>query len=617
MGAVVAAVGCTVMAQELIYQEGFNTDGSVANPIRYTFTGHGVYEVPAIQTQFSNYDQKGPIYWAHNFETSKLDSGNPEIPARRMIWTWRSPAADGVSEATEDLLKLWDSSVAWLLNGKANARVVVQPNAAAIGILADRLTAAGHTVVDDDLTGIPDEQDVVGDLFIHGPAAGNASRFVMLAKPVIVMNEPDYDDMLVGSIGSAATFTPGEVKITAPGHPAAGGKTGSFSGFTGDHVFALSGKFLAQGATILATVDRSVAPAVTSLADLDAIIAGTQTHEETAGTVTAIDFNDGSAGTWGWDNAIPGSYTGNWGLRVKGKMTVATAGTYRFALGSDDGAKLLIDTDKNGFTVSDTVVEDFGPHAHQAVYGNVTFAAAGTYDFEVRSYNSGGGGSLELSVAVQEGEIPDDTLDSGYWEALGADGAISPVKLEGTADVTAFIATGPNVNVPLPLAILMNGPTDVPAGHFFDGGGFTRFEGNGFIGAAGLNKFGAYPDGQTYRSLILQPVNVSGKTNVKVTVSLAATGGDFEDTDYLQIWVHTNGVASPAIQVAYFGGVQNAVQPWLADRLDHNVRRLTHEFTDFTYNVPAESTQLVVEFRAATTWWTEIVAFDNVRITSG
>jgi hypothetical protein len=24
-----------------------------------------------------------------------------------------------------------------------------------------------------------------------------------------------------------------------------------------------------------------------------------------------------------------------------------------------------------------------------------------------------------------------------------------------------------------------------------------------------------------------------------------------------------------------------------------------------------------VEFRAATTWWTEIVAFDNVRITSG
>jgi hypothetical protein len=79
-------------AQELIYQEGFNTDGEAANPQRYTFTGRGVFEVPAIQSQFGNYDQKGPIYWAHNFETSKPDSGNPEIPARRMIWTWRAPA---------------------------------------------------------------------------------------------------------------------------------------------------------------------------------------------------------------------------------------------------------------------------------------------------------------------------------------------------------------------------------------------------------------------------------------------------------------------------------------------------------------------------------------------
>src|SRR6185503_18142971 len=221
---------------------------------------------PAIQSQFGNYDQKGPIYWAHNFETSKLDSGNPEIPARRMIWTWRGAVNDGSSAATEDLLKLWDSSVAWLLNGKANATIVVQPNAASIGILADRLTAAGHNVVDDDLAGVPDEQDVVGDLMIHGPGAGNASRFVMLAKPVIVMNDPDYDDMLVGSIGSAATFAPGDVTITAPGHPAAGGKTGSFQGFVGDQNFLLAGNFLAQGATMLATVNRSVTPSVTSLA---------------------------------------------------------------------------------------------------------------------------------------------------------------------------------------------------------------------------------------------------------------------------------------------------------------------------------------------------------------
>jgi hypothetical protein len=616
VAAVAVALVYPLSAQELIYQEGFNTDGEAANPQRYTFTGRGVFEVPEIQSQFNNYDQKGPIYWAHNFDTSKLDSGNPEIPARRMIWTWQAPANVDAS-ANEDLLKLWDSSVAWLLNGKAHATVVISPNVAALGILADRLTAAGHTVVDDDIAGTPDEQDVVGDLMIHGPLAPNASRFVMLPKPVIVMNDPDYDDMLVGSIGSVATFTPGDVTITAPGHPAAGGKTGAFTGFVGDQNFVLTGKFLAQGATILATVDRLVTPSVTSLADVDTIIAGGQTHEQTSDTVTSIDFSDGSTGSWGWDNPIPGGYAGNWALRVQGKITVAAAGTYRFALGSDDGARLQIDRDKNGFTAADTLLEDFGPHAHQIVYGNATFTSAGTYDFEVRSYNSAGGGDLEVSVAVQEGDIPDDALDSGYWEALGADGAISPVKLEGSANVTAYIATGPNVNVPQPLAVLMNGPADSPAGHFYDGGGFTGFEGTGFIAAAGLNKFGSYPANQDYRSVILRPVDVTGKQNVRVTVALAGTGGDFETSDFLQILVHTNGLASPPIMLANFAGVQNAVQPWMADKLENNVRRLTHAFTDFSYLVPTNSAQLVVEFRAATTWWTEIVAFDNVRITSG
>lgn len=610
------AAAFPLSAQELIYREGFNTDGEAASPQRYTFTGRGVYEVPEIQSLFGNYDQKGPIYWAHNFDTSKPDSGNPEIPARRMIWTWRAPANDTAS-ANEDLLKLWDSSVAWLLKGKANATIVVSPNAAALGILADRMTAAGHTVVDDDITGIPDEQDVVGDLMIHGPGAPNASRFVMLAKPVIVMNDPDYDDMLVGSIGSAATFTPGDVTITAPGHPAAGGKTGTFTGFVGDQNFLLTGTLLAQGATVLATVNRSVAPSVSSLNDLDKIIAGGPTHEESTGTVTSIDFSDASGGSWGLDNSIPGGYAGNWGLRVKGKITVSAPGTYRFALGSDDGARLQIDLDKNGFTAADTLLEDFGPHAHQIIYENATFTTAGTYDFELRAYNSGGGGDVEVSVAVQEGEIPDDALDSGYWELLGTDGAVSPVKLEGTANVTAYIATGPNVDVALPLAVLMNGPTDSPAGHFFDGGGFTGFEGTGFIGAAGLNKFGAYPDGQNYRSVILRPVDVTGKQNVRLTVALAGTGGDFETSDFLQILVHTNGISSPAIMLANFAGVQNAIQPWMADKMENNVRRLTHAFTDFSYVVPTNSTQLVVEFRAATTWWTEIVAFDNVRITSG
>src|SRR5881394_1739085 len=265
-GVVVLAIrflALSAFAQTLIYQEGFNTDGETNVPPRYTTIGRDVYEVPRIKSELvpnnaALWDQKGPIYWAHNFNVSYV--GIPNIPARRMILTWRTDPAGGA--ASEDLLQLFVSSVNWLLNGKANATIVVSPNAAAINELAARLTAAGHTVVDDDAATYPDEQDVPGDLYIHGPGAAG-SRFAMVPKPVIVMQEPDYDDMLVCSIGSLATFDPGQVTIAAPGHPAAGGKTGSFTGFNAPaQPFGLVGYSLPPTATTLATVTRTVPPAV-------------------------------------------------------------------------------------------------------------------------------------------------------------------------------------------------------------------------------------------------------------------------------------------------------------------------------------------------------------------
>jgi hypothetical protein len=597
-------------AQELIYQEAFNTDGETNNPPRYTTTGRAKFEVPAIQTEIGNFDQKGPIYWAHNFEVSF--AGNPNIPARRMMLTW--PGVD-TSAATPALLELIDSSINWLLNGKTNATIVAHPNTAAIQGLADRLTAAGHTVVDDDLTANPDEQLVPGDLFIHGPGAGNASRFVLLTKPVIVMNALDYDDMLVGSIGAAATFDPGQVTIAAAGHPAAGGKTGSFEAFTQPaQAFNLVGSFLPPTATTLATVTRIVSPGINNLGDLDAVITGTKQNTNTMGTVTSIDFSDASTGQWFDDNALPGGYTGNWGLRVQGKLSVSAPGTYRFALGSDDGARLQIDLNTNGVDAADTLLEDTGPHAHQIVYTNATFSAAGIYDFEVRSYNSGGGGSLELSVSTVQAPVPDDALDSGFWELLGTAGSTSPVTLQGAADVTAFQAVGPDVQTQVPLIVLLNGPTDTPPGVFYDGGPITGFEGTGFFGGAGMNKFETTVSPKT---LTLQPVNVAGKQNVKLTIALAATVVDFETSDILNIFAYTNGLTSNPTTLAQFRGVQDAVQPWLADQRESFSRRLTRQFADFTYNIPPGATDLVIKIDALTSWWTEILAIDNIRITAG
>ena len=89
--AVMASLAMSAFAQqELLYQEGFNTDGEKSNPKRYTFTGRDVYEVPRIQSELGNYDQKGPIYFAHNFDVTFV--GNPAIPERRMILTWRAGA---------------------------------------------------------------------------------------------------------------------------------------------------------------------------------------------------------------------------------------------------------------------------------------------------------------------------------------------------------------------------------------------------------------------------------------------------------------------------------------------------------------------------------------------
>ena len=603
----------SLSAAELIYQEGFNTDGSTNATPRYTFTGKDVFEVPRIQTELLNFDQKGPIYWAHNFEVSYV--GNPTIPARRVIFTWK-PDTAGNPAATTDLLQLWDSLIAWLLTNKPNATIVVNPNTAAIGELADRLTAAGHTVVDDDTTANPDEQDVQGDLFIHGNGANNASRFALVTKPVIVMNDPDYDDMLVGSIGTAASFDPGQVTISTPTHPAAGGKTGTFTGFsTGPLNFGLVGSFLPTNAITLATVTRVIPPAINNLADVDAVIAGTKQNENATATAADIDFNDGSAGNWFVDNPLPGGYAGNWALRVQGQLNVSAAGTYRFALGSDDGARLYIDLDRNGITATDLIIEDPGPHGHQIVYENATFGSTGNYPFEVRSYNSGGGGSLEVSVSLQTTPIPDDALESGYWEVLSTSGN-GPVRLNADASATAYIATGANVEQQTPLIVLLNGPTDNPPGAFYDGGPFSGFEGTGFIGASGLNKW-PFPTADQFRTLRLAPINVAGKTNVKLTIKLAATVVDFENTDFLDILVYTNGLGSNPTRLAHFRGVVSAVQPWLADENENFSRRLTREFRDFTYDVPPGANQLIVELQASTSWWTEILAFDDIRITSG
>jgi len=352
---------------------------------------------------------------------------------------------------------------------------------------------------------------------------------------------------------------------------------------------------------------------IASLADLDAMIAGTKSNTTTKATIDTLDFSDGSAGDWTADNAVPGGATGVWGILATGKLAVSTAGIYSFALGTDDGGRVQIDINKNGFDAADTIIEDVGPHAHTLKFGNANFTATGTYDFRVLGYNSGAGGDLEVSVATSAGTGKTNLVESpGEWEVLGTAGATSPVKLQGTLDVTAYVAAGNVDNVSNPLMVLLNGPNDTPPGTVYGGGPFTGFEAPGFFAGSGLNKF--LPD-IFPKTLTLAPVNVAGKTNVQLTVALAATFLDFETTDYLDIVAFPNGAGSSEVLLAHYAPPDGNTK-YFVDITHANAHRLGLGFQDVTYDIPAGATDLVIEFRAATTWWNEIVAFDNVRITA-
>lgn len=595
-----------VSGAELLYQEDFNTDGEKAQPPRYTSVGREVYEKERQVSELSLTDQSGPVFWGHNFEVSYVGVPAP-TPARRAALAW-----DGVIAAEEvsaDFWTLFDATMDWLLQGKRNAKVVFSPNGSTATALVDHLTAAGHTVADDDETA--SEASLGADLVIK-LTGGNPSRFSIATVPLLCFSALDHDDQLLSSIGSVVTFEAGPMKIVTPGHPAAGGLTGTKPFVTGTHGWNLLGDTLPGGAIQVASFLQQVPPTAANLADVDAMVAGTKPSVKATELATDLDYSDSSSGNWFSDHPIPGGATGVFGLVATGKLAVSAPGKYSFALGMDDGARLRIDVDKNGLSAADNVITDDVAGAHRVLYADVTFASAGTYDFEATMFNSGGGGDLELSVSTQADGGDTSALDSGTWELLGQ--TSGNVALEGSISASSYVPSGDVEELERPLLVLLNGPTDNPPGAVFGGGPFNGFEGAGFFGMAGGNKW-PLPDGRADRNLTLRSVNVAGKSNVKLTVALAASFLDFETSDYLDIIAHPGG-AAPEVTLARYSA-PDANTKYLADITHGNSPKLGLTFQDVTYDIPAGATDLVIEFRAISTWWNEILAFDNVRLTAG
>ena len=163
--------------------------------------------------------------------------------------------------------------------------------------------------------------------------------------------------------------------------------------------------------------------------------------------------------------------------------------------------------------------------------------------------------------------------------------------------------------------MLLNGPNDTPPGNLFGGGPFVGFEGTGFFGGAALNKF----PGDLPRTLTLKTIDVTGKPNLKLTVALAASFLDFETSDYLDFKVYEDGTDPTTVSPLMHFTAPTGNDKFFNDVATNpkNPTKLALRFQDVTYDIPAGIKKLVVRAEALTTWWNEIVAFDNIRVTSG
>lgn len=150
------------------------------------------------------------------------------------------------------------------------------------------------------------------------------------------------------------------------------------------------------------------------------------------------------------------------------------------------------------------------------------------------------------------------------------------------------------------------------------GGLISGFEGAYWAGAD-LNEptiaDGTFGTPAEPRTLTLKPVNVAGKTNLKLTLALAGTDVDFDvgADDFFRIVIDADGDGPGEPTTLATFASPSGTEKFYTD----GKTRLGVVAKDVTYDLPAGATDLVVRFESNSTFWNEIVAFDNVRIHSG
>jgi Ca2+-binding RTX toxin-like protein len=175
----------------------------------------------------------------------------------------------------------------------------------------------------------------------------------------------------------------------------------------------------------------------TNLTVADQVISGAIANTQASGTAAQADFADGAAGNWTFNHAVPGNFADLYVVRLTGTIEVGVAGTYSFALGSDNGGRLRIDG-------TDAIVDNSN-HTFTTAYGTRTLTA-GTHTFEVVGYESFGSAGFEVSVALGSGVVSAVNEANG-WRVLGAANPHAEIALSGVVTATAFSFLPPDLNI--------------------------------------------------------------------------------------------------------------------------------------------------------------------------
>lgn len=598
-------------AQVILYQERFETEGEGT---RWVTEGRGELDPQPPPAGFP-----GPSFWELNFNVSFVGV-RANAPERRagMVWHHLLPRA-GVSP---QFLQLFDSLVDWMTSNRVSRTVLFHPAIAGEGdqVLVDRLMSRGFTVVTDDGSApAPDPATVALVIHSSNGAGPDPTRWTIYTAPLLSYNAANHDDELISSIGATTTFDPGLVTIAATNHPAAGGQSGTITPVPGSYAYDTVGATLPSGGTTIATYNLVAPRNAVTLADVDAMVAGTFASIKSTGTLAVADMSIGEVGrfTGGASNdAVP---PGNpdtartFGTRATGKLRLVNAGTYTLAIMVDDGARLRIDRNRNGIDAGDNVFNEEDGAGLRVRGVNVTFAAAGEYDFEWVTLATGANFGQEIGVPLMPGaDLQVEPWDDFLFQVLGSPATQSDIQLVGEISIVTYLADDV---VREPRAFLIV----VDRGASLLGGPITGFEGSGFWAGADLNEpsYGSpFQSDVTPKSLTLPPVNVTGKTNVTLRVLVAGSDVDFEDPDFLRISADPDGDGpEPAYLLANFrqfaAGTPN--RGALGDLLDGQKTVLRGLFKEVSYPI-SNATTLVIRFEAMCTFFNEVMAFDNVRI---